>query len=110
MGLFDNAEPSLTQAYQKSGDVALMNEAVFFVGQMQLTRSQYVANLEDEQQKQRQADLLKASLEAFRAVRSISRKCLRILSRFGGRGASGCAGVSNRDGCRMVMDSPPPQV
>ena len=72
MGLFDNAEPSLTQAYQKSGDVALMNEAVFFVGQMQLTRSQHVVtNAEDEPQKAKQAELLKASLEAFRAVRSV---------------------------------------
>ena len=70
MGIFDNAEPSLTQAYQKSGDVALMNEAVFFVGQMQLTRSQHV-NTEDEPGKKKQADRLKASLEAFRAVRSV---------------------------------------
>ena len=71
MGLFDNAEPSLTQAYQKSGDVALMNEAVFFVGQMQLTRSQYVALPDKEQQEAKQAELLKSSLEAFRAVRSV---------------------------------------
>ncbi len=72
MGLFDNAEPSLTQAYQKSGDVALMNEAVFFVGQMQLTRSQHaVTNPDDEAQKAKQTELLKASLEAFRAVRSV---------------------------------------
>jgi TolA-binding protein len=71
LGLFDKAEPSLTQAYQKSGDVALMNEAVFFVGQMQLTRSQYVSNPDDTQQKQQQAALLTASLEAFRAVRSV---------------------------------------
>lgn len=71
MGIFDNAEPSLNQAYQKSNDVALMNEAVFFVGQMQLTRSQYVPNTEDEQGKKKQADRLKASLEAFRAVRSV---------------------------------------
>ena len=70
MGIFDNAEPSLTQAYQNSGDVALMNEAVFFVGQMQLTRSQYV-NAEDEAGKKKQADRLKASLAAFRAVRSV---------------------------------------
>ncbi len=70
MGIFDNAEPSLTQAYQKSGDVALMNEAVFFVGQMQLTRSQHV-NTDDDAGKKKQADRLKASLEAFRAVRSV---------------------------------------
>ncbi len=71
LGLFDKAEPSLTQAYQKSGDVALMNEAVFFVGQMQLTRSQHVTNPDGEQLKQQQAALLNASLEAFRAVRSV---------------------------------------
>ncbi len=71
LGLFDKAEPSLTQAYQKSNDIALMNEAVFFVGQMQLTRSQHVTNIEDEAQKTKQAGLLRASLEAFRAVRSI---------------------------------------
>ena len=71
MGLFDSAGPWLTQAYQSSNDVALMNEAVFFVGQMQLTRSQNVTNTEDEQQKKKQADVLKQSLEAFRAVRSV---------------------------------------
>ena len=75
VGLFDSAGPWLTQAYQSSNDVALMNEAVFFVGQMQLTRSQHVEIPEEEpqkaQQKKKQADLLKASLEAFRAVRSV---------------------------------------
>ena len=71
MGLFDNAEPSLTQAYQKSGDVALMNEAVFFVGQMQLTRSQHVTNPDEAQLKAKQAELLSSALEAFRAVRSV---------------------------------------
>jgi TolA-binding protein len=72
MGLFDNAEPSLTQVYLKSGDIALQNEAVFFVGQMQLTRSQHVVNAaEDPQQRKKQEDLLKASLEAFRVVRSV---------------------------------------
>ncbi|MEO6788273.1 MAG: tetratricopeptide repeat protein [Chthoniobacteraceae bacterium] len=71
LGLFDNAEPSLRQAYQKSGDVALMNEAVFFVGQMQLTRSQHVTIPDEEQMKAKQAELLNSALEAFRAVRSV---------------------------------------
>jgi TolA-binding protein len=71
MGLFDSAEPSLTKAYTSSGDVALMNEAVFFVGQMQLTRSQHVTNPDEAQQKTQQSGLLNASLEAFRAVRSV---------------------------------------
>ena len=71
LGLFDNAEPSLTQAYLKSGDVALMNEAVYFVGQLQLTRSQHVTLQDEEQAKAKQAELLKASLEAFRVVRSV---------------------------------------
>ena len=75
LGLFDGAAPWLTQVYQSSNDVALLNEAVFFVGQMQLTRSQYVAIPEEEPQKslqkKKQEDLLKASLEAFRAVRSV---------------------------------------
>ena len=71
LALFDNAEPSLTQAYQRSGDLALMNEAIFFVGQLQLARSQHVTGGDDEKNKKRQADLLKASLEAFRAVRSV---------------------------------------
>ncbi len=71
LALFDSAEPSLTQTYQKSGDIALMNEAVFFVGQMQFTRSQQLGNSEDEQVKKKQADLLGYSLEAFRMVRSV---------------------------------------
>ena len=71
LALFENAEPSLTQAYLKSGDLALMNEAIFFVGQLQLTRSQRVTGGDDEKNKKRQAELLKASLEAFRAVRSV---------------------------------------
>jgi TolA-binding protein len=71
VGLFDKAEPSLTQTYQKSGDIALQNEAVFFVGQMQLTRSQYVTNTNEEPGRQKQADLLNRALEAFRAVRSV---------------------------------------
>ena len=69
--LFDKAEPWLSQAYGSSGDVALMNEAVFFVGQMQFTRSQHVTNPDAEQLKAKQADLLKSALEAFRAVRSV---------------------------------------
>ncbi len=71
MDLFNSAEPSLTQAYQKSGDIALMNEAVFFVGQMQFTRSQQLGNSEDEQVKKKQATLLGNALEAFRMVRSV---------------------------------------
>ncbi len=71
LALFDNAEPSLTQAYQRSGDLALMNEAIFFVGQLQLMRSQHVPGGDDEKNKKRQADLLNAALTAFRAVRSV---------------------------------------
>ena len=71
LALFDNAEPSLTQAYLKSGDLGLMNEATFFVGQLQLTRSQHVKTGDAEKDKKRQSDLLGASLEAFRAVRSV---------------------------------------
>ena len=71
MGLFDSAGPWLTQAYQSSNDVALMNEAVFFVGQMQLTRSQHVTDTDDEQQKAKQRKSLEGALEAFRAVRSV---------------------------------------
>ena len=71
LGLFDNAEPSLTQAYQKSGDIALMNDAVFFVGQIQLARSQHVTIPDEAQMKAKQIELLNAALEAFRAVRSV---------------------------------------
>ena len=71
LALFESAQPWLEQTYQKSGDVALMNDAVFFAGQMQLTRSQHVTAPNDEQQKAKQSELLKASLEAFRAVRSV---------------------------------------
>ena len=71
LALFDSAQPWLEQTYQKSGDVALMNDAVFFAGQMQLTRSQHATAQDEEQQKQKQALMLNASLEAFRAVRSV---------------------------------------
>ena len=71
LALFDKAEPWLSETYRTSGDVALMNDAVFFAGQMQLTRSQHVTAPDEEQQKQKHEEKLKASLEAFRAVRSV---------------------------------------
>ena len=70
LALFDKALPSLSEAYAKSGDLGLMNEAVFFVGQMQLTRSQQIEGGDEAQKKQRAA-VLEQSLEAFRAVRSV---------------------------------------
>jgi len=71
LALFDKATPYLTEAYWKSGDVALKNEAVFFVGQMQLTRSMNVTVADEARQRQRQTAYLEGSLEAFRAVRSV---------------------------------------
>jgi len=35
-----NALPPLAAAYTQSGDVAIMNEATYYIGQIQLTRSQ----------------------------------------------------------------------
>jgi TolA-binding protein len=59
-----NALPSLNEAYRQSGDLAIMNEAIYYVGQIQLTRSQNAPAPEEG------ARLLNFSLEAFRAVRS----------------------------------------
>jgi len=71
MSLFEKAEPWLIETYGKSGDVALMNDAVFLTGQMQLTRSQHMTGADEAQQKQKQGAMLTAALEAFRAVRSV---------------------------------------
>lgn len=71
MALFDTATPWLTQAYQSSGDIALQNEAVFFVGQMQLTRSQHVDDADAAQQKKMREEMLNRALDAFRSVRSV---------------------------------------
>jgi TolA-binding protein len=71
LALFEKAQPSLEYTYKTSGDVAMQNDAVFFAGQMLLTRSQHVTAPDEEQQKQRQAAFLNGSLEAFRAVRSV---------------------------------------
>ena len=65
-----NAIPSLTEAYTKSGDLAIMNEAVYYLGQIQLSRSQNVSNADAEAAKKEQSNLLTLALEAFRAVRS----------------------------------------
>ena len=71
LALFAKAEPSLAQVYATSGDLALMNEATFFVGQLQLARSQHVTGGGNEQNEKKQKDLLSAALTAFRAVRSV---------------------------------------
>ena len=71
MAAFDLAEEALKAAYQGSGDVALQNDATFFIGQMQLTRSQYVTGKDEENVKARQAELQASGLQAFRSVRSV---------------------------------------
>ncbi|MEQ1850577.1 MAG: tetratricopeptide repeat protein, partial [Chthoniobacteraceae bacterium] len=71
LALFDKAQPPLEEAYKRSGDIALQNDAVFFVGQMRLTRSQNITDPDEEKLKQTQAGLLKNALEAFRSVRSV---------------------------------------
>ncbi len=71
LALFEKAEPSLSQVYSLSADLALMNEATFFVGQIQLARSQHVTGGDKAQNEKKQKDLLGGSLTAFRAVRSV---------------------------------------
>lgn len=65
-----NAIPSLTEAYTKSQDLAIMNEAVYYLGQIQLSRSQNVSNADEATAKKEQSTFLNLSLDAFRAVRS----------------------------------------
>ncbi len=71
LGFFDKAQPVLAQVAQNSGDVALANEAIFYIGQMQLTRSQHVEGASEEETKKRQLAYTSAALDAFRAVRSV---------------------------------------
>ncbi len=71
LGFFDKAQPVLAQVAQNSGDVALANEAIFYIGQMQLTRSQHVEGADEEESKKRQLSYTAAALDAFRAVRSV---------------------------------------
>lgn len=65
-----NALPSLTEAYRLSQDLAIMNEAIYYIGQIQLSRSQNVDLPDEAAAKKKQSDLLGASLDGFRAVRS----------------------------------------
>ena len=71
MDAYDNAEKALVATYQGSGDVALQNEATFFMGQMQLARSRYVTGKEKDKVEARKRELQEAGLQAFRAVRSV---------------------------------------
>ena len=65
-----NALPALTAVYQ-SGDLALQNEAQFYIGQIRLTQSQRSLETDEEKKTKEQTARLNAALEAFRAVRSI---------------------------------------
>jgi tetratricopeptide (TPR) repeat protein len=71
MDAYDNAEKALVATYQGSGDVALQNEATFFMGQMQLARHRYVTGKEKDKVDARKRELQEAALQAFRAVRSV---------------------------------------
>ena len=71
MESFDKAQPVLAQVVQNSSDVALANEAIFYIGQMQLTRSQHVEAANEEETKKRGTAYTLAALDAFRAVRSV---------------------------------------
>lgn len=69
---FDLAQPALAQVFSQSGDVALANEAVLYIAQMQLSRANLVAVSGDDDPKKKERDtLLNAALDAFRAVRSV---------------------------------------
>jgi tetratricopeptide (TPR) repeat protein len=70
-GIFTaQALPALQEAYSKSGDLAIMNEAVFYVGQILLTLQQSAPPSEDPAIKKQQETLLLNALDSFRAVRS----------------------------------------
>lgn len=71
LAAFDNAQKALEATYVGSGDVALQNEATYYIGQMQLARSQHVAEKDDEKRKAKQKVLQDLGLQAFRAVRSV---------------------------------------
>ena len=71
LALFDKSLPFLDAVANRSGDLALQNEAVFLAAQMQLTRIQHVIAKDEEQKKQRQEAMLRNALESFRKVRSV---------------------------------------
>ena len=68
--MFETAQPILGKVYQGSGDLAMSNEAIYYAAQMQLTRSQNVADGDEEKRKAAQQTFLTGAYEAFRAVRA----------------------------------------
>ena len=68
--MFETAQPILGKVYQGSGDLAMSNEAIYYAAQMQLTRSQNVADGDEEKRKAAQQTFLMGAYEAFRAVRA----------------------------------------
>ncbi len=71
-GFYKRAQPVLGEVYSRSGDVALANDAVFFIAQMQISRANLIEiKGEDDPKKKDRDALLNASLDAFRAVRSV---------------------------------------
>ncbi len=66
-----NAIPTLSQVFKSSTDLAILNEAQFYVGQIRLTQSINIEDADPEKLKAKRADLLNPALDAFRAVRSI---------------------------------------
>lgn len=66
-----NAIPTLTQVFKSSTDLAILNEAQFYIGQIRLTQSIQINEPDKEKLKARRAELLNPALDAFRAVRSI---------------------------------------
>ena len=67
---YEQAQPQLVKVYQGSGDIAMANEATFYIAQMQLTRSQNVTAPDEEKKKALQQQFLTGAYEAFRAVRA----------------------------------------
>jgi TolA-binding protein len=66
-----NALPALTSVFRESADLAILNEAQYYIGQIRLTQSQHVNNPDEDKKKQELDALLNPALDAFRAVRSI---------------------------------------
>lgn len=69
-----NALPALSQVFRDSSDLAIINEAQGYIGQIRLTQSQHIDSADEkdpEKRKARQAEFLNPALDAFRAVRSI---------------------------------------
>jgi|GEM_PF-1294332 len=72
MAMYDkDALGSLVNVFRATNDLAIQNEAQFYVGTIRLTQSQHISETDEEKKKKQQNEYLTSALEAFRAVRSL---------------------------------------